>query len=146
MNIEINNLFGYDNDYSYLNEVISLVAKHENVENALAEISLVSEEEIQRINREYRDKDQVTDVISFAFEDNQDFKTDNFRFLGEIYICIPRMKEQAVLYEHGEKRELAFLVVHGLLHLLGYDHQTKEDEEKMFSLQEEILNEAGITR
>lgn len=146
VNFTINNLFGYEEDYSYLNEVIELVSKHENVSNALTEISLVGEEDIQKINREYRGIDRVTDVISFAFEDNQDFEMGDFRFLGEIYICIPRMKKQALEYGHAEKRELAFLTVHGLLHLLGYDHQTKEDEEKMFAIQEEILNKAGITR
>ena len=68
------------------------------------------------------------------------------RVLGDIYICIPRMISQAKEYGHSETRELSFLVVHGLLHLLGYDHMNKEDEEKMFGLQKEILDEEGITR
>lgn len=145
VDITINNEFGYKSDYSYLNHVINLVAKHEKVSNALAEITFVDEEKIKNINKEYRNIDRVTDVISFAFEDNQDFKSE-FRFLGEIYICIPKMKEQALYFGHDEKRELAFLTVHGLLHLLGYDHQTEDDEKVMFSLQELILNEANIKR
>jgi probable rRNA maturation factor len=68
------------------------------------------------------------------------------RVLGDIYICIPRMLEQASEYGHSIKRELSFLTVHGLLHLLGYDHMQKEDEEVMFKLQELILDETGITR
>mgnify|MGYP005781070833 FL=1 len=68
------------------------------------------------------------------------------RILGDIYVCIPKMIEQANTYGHSIKRELSFLVVHGLLHLLGYDHMNELDEEIMFGLQELILNEAGITR
>ena len=66
--------------------------------------------------------------------------------LGDIFICIPQMKRQAQSYEHSEKRELSFLAVHGLLHLLGYDHMVPEDEKEMFALQELILSEKDITR
>ena len=68
------------------------------------------------------------------------------RVLGDIYISIDKAKEQAESYGHSLKRELSFLTIHGLLHLLGYDHMEEEDEKKMFSLQELILNEYGITR
>ncbi len=146
VDVTINNEFNYEQDYQYLSDVINLTAKHEQVTTAYAEITFVNEEKIQEINREYRHIDKVTDVISFAFEDNQDFQMEDFRFLGEIYICIPRMQEQAREYGHLEKRELAFLTVHGLLHLLGYDHQTPEEEKVMFGIQEEILNEANIKR
>lgn len=142
----ITNEYGYDKDYSYLDDVIERVMHHEKVKNANFSIVFVDEEKIQYLNKNYRNIDRVTDVISFAFEDNAKIVYNNIRFLGEIYICIPRMKEQAVSYGHSEERELAFLVVHGLLHLLGYDHMTKEDEEIMFSLQEVILNEDERTR
>ena len=66
--------------------------------------------------------------------------------MGEIYVCIPRMIEQANSYGHSETRELAFLVCHGLLHLLGYDHMEKEDEKVMFTLQEKMLDEDEKTR
>ena len=90
--------------------------------------------------------DKVTDVISFAFEDNKDLP-NNIRMLGSIYVCIPKMKDQAIEYGHSEKRELSFLVCHGLLHLLGYDHvNSKEEEKVMFSLQDEILNSLDIRR
>lgn len=146
MNIEIINEFGYKDDYSYLENVIDIALKEEKVENAIFSIIFVSEERIQEMNREYRGIDRVTDVISFAFEDNPDIIYDDFRFLGEIYICIPRMLEQAEMYGHSTVRELSFLTVHGILHLLGYDHMNKEDEEKMFSKQELILNAANIKR
>ena len=146
MSVEINNEFGYKEDYSYLDEVINLALEEEKAINSIFSITFVDEKRIQEINREYRKIDKVTDVISFAFEDNLDIIYDGFRFLGEIYICIPRMKEQAVMYGHSEKRELAFLTVHGVLHLLGYDHIEKEDEEEMFEKQEMILNGANIKR
>ena len=141
----INDLVGYQ-DYDYLDRVIKRVLKKENVTNCVFSIIFVDEPEIQKINREYRNIDRVTDVISFAFEDNSNVRYNDIRVLGDIYICIPRMKEQAINYGHSEKRELSFLVVHGLLHLLGYDHQTKEEETVMFGLQEEVLNEEDIKR
>lgn len=140
----INDNYGYQ-DYEYLNSVIERTLKKEKVKNSLCSIIFVDEKEIQKINKEYRGIDAITDVISFAFEDNEEEK-EEIRMLGDIYICIPRMKEQAASYSHSEKRELSFLVVHGLLHLLGYDHRNLEDEKEMFDRQEEILNEEGITR
>lgn len=146
MDIDIINEFGYKEDYSYLDKVISIALDTEKVKQPIFSIIFVSEDRIQEINKEYRGIDKVTDVISFAFEDNPDIIYDEFRFLGEIYICIPRMIEQAKLYGHSEMRELSFLTVHGILHLLGYDHMIKEEEEIMFSKQELILDAADIKR
>lgn len=146
LNYEINDNYNVDFKYSYLKKVIKRTLKHENVKNVYFSIIFVAESEIQKINKEYRGIDKVTDVISFALEDNSDIVYQDIRVLGDIYICIPRMLEQAESYGHSIKRELSFLTVHGLLHLLGYDHMKKEDEEKMFALQELILNEEGITR
>ena len=142
----ITNEYGYEKDYSYLNGVIENTLKHEKVTNANFSIVFVDEEKIQELNKNYRGIDKVTDVISFAFEDNQLIVYNDIRFLGEIFICIPRMIKQAEDYGHSEVRELAFLTVHGLLHLLGYDHMNKEDEEEMFALQEVILNEDERTK
>ena len=146
MEYKINNVYGYDKDYSYLDRVIKRTLMKEKALASIFSIIFVSEEEIQTINKTYRQIDKVTDVISFAFEDNKDDSMLENRVLGDIYICIPRMISQAKEYGHSETRELSFLVVHGLLHLLGYDHMNKEDEEKMFGLQKEILDEEGITR
>ena len=136
---EINDEYGYK-DYDILNKVFKRTLELEKVNNAYFSVVLVDEKCIQDINRNYRGIDKVTDVISFAFEDNDKKEYNDIRILGEIYICIPRMKEQAEMYGHSEIRELAFLGVHGLLHLLGYDHMKKEDEEIMFGKQEMILN------
>lgn len=143
---EINDLVHVDFNYDYLDDVVKCVLKHEDVKNACFSIIFVDSNEIQRINKEYRGMDKVTDVISFALEDTKDAIDNDIRVLGDIYICIPRMLEQAEDYGHSIKRELSFLTVHGLLHLLGYDHMNKEEEKVMFALQELILNEAGITR
>lgn len=145
MNYEIvdNNLY---KDYDYLNDVIRCTLEHENAKDAYLSVIFVDNDEIQEINRTYRNIDRVTDVISFALEDN-DEKIVGDRILGDIYLCIPRMKEQAKEYNHSEKRELSFLVCHGLLHLLGYDHVNNKEEEKvMFDLQDEILDSLNITR
>ena len=146
----ITNEYGYKSDYSYLDGVIKRTLEHEKVKNANFSIVFVDNDYIQYLNKNYRGIDRVTDVISFAFEDTIEDKEkieyNNVRFLGEIYICIPRMIEQSIMYGHSETRELAFLTVHGLLHLLGYDHQTKEEEEVMFGLQELILNEDERTK
>ena len=142
-NIEDNELY---NDYEYLYDVLDHTLKNQNVDNAIFSVIFVEDEEIHTINRDYRGVDRVTDVISFAFEDNNDLVYNEIRMLGDIYICIPQMKRQAESYSHSEKRELSFLAVHGLLHLLGYDHMNEEDEKVMFALQELILNEQNITR
>lgn len=136
---EVNDEYGYKN-YKILNKVLKRTLKLEKVKNSIFSVILVDEDTIRKINREYRKIDKVTDVISFAFEDNDKKVYNKVRILGDIFICIPRMQRQAKEYGHSETRELAFLGVHGLLHLLGYDHMQKEDEEIMFSKQELVLN------
>ena len=145
-NFEVVNLTNENIDeLKYINDVILLALKYENVSNANFNILIVDDEEIHKINKEYRNVDRVTDVISFALEDNLDIVLPE-RMLGDIYISIDRARVQAIEYNHSLKRELCFLALHGLLHLLGYDHMKKEDEDIMFSRQEMILNELQITR
>lgn len=132
-------------DYAYLDGVINRTLAKLNVHSAIFSVIFVTKEEIQRLNRDYRKIDRVTDVISFALEDEPD-KIMDLRILGDIYICIDKMLEQAKMYNHSNKRELSFLTVHGLLHLLGYDHQTPEEEKEMFGLQDEILEAEKIVR
>ena len=138
-----NNLY---KDYDFLYEVLDAALEHEKVTNAIFSVIFVEDEEIHNMNKEYRGVDRVTDVISFALEDNQDIVYNEVRMLGDIFICIPQMKRQAIEYGHNVKRELAFLAVHGILHLLGYDHMTEEDERVMFALQELILDGKNIKR
>ena len=138
-----NNLY---QNYDYLKEVINHTLEVMDAKESIFTIIFVTKEEIHELNKQYRGVDRVTDVISFALEDAHDVSLSDIRVLGDIYICIDRMKEQALEYGHSETRELSFLTVHGLLHLLGYDHQTKEDEEIMFNLQRKILSDLNINR
>ena len=111
-------------------------------ENYLVDVSIVNNEEIHKINRDYRNVDRPTDVISFAFLDDKDEilnLVDVPRSLGQIIISYQKAESQALEYGHSLRREMSFLFVHGLLHLLGYDHMSPEDEEKMFKIQNEIL-------
>lgn len=114
-------------------------------------VSLVNNDEIQALNARYRNKDQPTDVLSFALEEAAEGEmeilgADHPRILGDIIISIPKAREQADAYGHAFERELGFLAVHGLLHLLGYDHQSDEERKTMFSLQEDLLAEFGLKR
>ena len=129
-----------------LKDLLEFALKYQNLTNVDFNVILVSEDKIHEINKEYRGIDRPTDVISFALEDNKDIEYDNYRLLGDIYICDKKVFDQAKEYGHSVKRELSFLAVHGLLHLLGYDHMKPEDEKVMFGLQEEILDKYGIKR
>ena len=106
-------------------------------------IILLDEKDIHVINRDYRQIDRPTDVISFASNDEDALVVGGEELeLGDIFINIRAIRSQAEDYGHSLKREFSFLVTHGLLHLLGYDHMDKkEEEEVMFKLQEEILSE-----
>jgi probable rRNA maturation factor len=135
-----------------IERVITFAARNQKVEtNSEVSITFVSNDRIQEINREYRDKDKPTDVISFAMEELGEGEVeligaDMPRVLGDIIISIPKAIEQAEEYGHSFIRELGFLAVHGFLHLLGYDHMTEKDEKEMFTLQKEILDEYGLER
>ncbi|MFS0822659.1 rRNA maturation RNase YbeY [Bacillus sp. 1P02SD] len=141
-----------EEECTLVRELLFLAAEKEGVkEGTEVSITFVDNDRIQEINREYRDKDQPTDVISFAMEEMGEGEItiigeDIPKLLGDIIISIPRAREQAEEYGHSFARELGFLAVHGFLHLLGYDHMTKEDEKKMFSRQEEILEAYGLER
>lgn len=117
-----------------------------NLKNVMFNVIIVDNEKIHMINKEYRKIDRPTDVISFALEDDKTIVNDDVRVLGDIYISYDKVKEQANDYGHSVKREMCFLAVHGLLHLLGYDHMKKEDEIKMFGLQKELLDSYGIKK
>lgn len=108
-------------------------------------IIFVDDEKIHDINLNYRKVDRVTDVISFALCDDPDY-IESSPELGDIFIDLEQAKRQADEYGHSVAREVAFLAVHGYLHLCGYDHMTQEDEERMCQKQEEILSAAGLNR
>ncbi|WP_303885773.1 rRNA maturation RNase YbeY [Abiotrophia defectiva] len=157
-----------------LHEVIEAAAKYLKLPEGIElDLSIVSNEEIQVLNRDYRGLDKPTDVLSFALtevsseydvdfahldlaeeaEETEDLEETEFeeeeaipQHLGDIIISYPRAQEQAQDYGHSLDRELAFLAVHGFLHLNGYDHQTEEEAQEMFRIQEEVLTTYGLTR
>jgi len=115
--------------------------------NIIFNLIIVNINSITEINKQYRNIDNPTDVISFALEDDDTMKSPSeIRILGDIYICIEKVHQQAKEYGHSFKRELSFLAIHGLLHLLGYDHMNEEDEKVMFNKQDDILDSFGIHR
>lgn len=143
--IEINNLTEEKlKEIDELNEYGTYLLDYMNIDASFSVI-IVDNEKIHEINKTYRGIDRPTDVISFALEEDEDYEVKE-RLLGDIYISIDKVYEQAKSYGHSVKRELFFLVTHGFLHLLGYDHMEKKDEEVMFPLQEKILNEYGVKR
>lgn len=122
------------------------------------ELLLVDEEEIQRLNRDIRGVDRVTDVLSFPslegikgkplFSDEyaDDLDEEDRLFLGSIVVCEARARQQALEYGHSYERELYYLTVHGVLHCLGYDHETEEEKREMREKEEEVMQRLGLTR
>lgn len=152
----------FDFDYRKLAEEVILAALEMEEFPYETEINLflVSMEGIQEINREHRKIDAPTDVLSFPlitypipgdFSD-LDLDGDNFNpdtgeaLLGDIILCTDKVKEQAGRFGHSEKREFAFLILHSMFHLFGYDHMTQEDSEIMKTKQNKILGQMGILR
>ena len=136
---------GFDEYEGIYLSLLERTLKHLNLSfEPIVSVSFVDDEFIHQLNRDYRKIDRPTDVISFAFLDNEDDRESQLHgqgivCLGDIYISVDRAKAQAEEYGHSLNRELSFLFVHGLLHLLGYDHMTPEEEKVMFALQDEIL-------
>lgn len=121
------------------------------------DISVVGRDTIRSLNLEHRNVDKVTDVLSFpnvditwpichcSYKDDIDPDTGTL-FLGDIMLCKSKIKEQAEEFGHSELREMVYLTVHGMLHLFGFDHMTKEDEEEMLSHQNAIMEYLGVNR
>lgn len=138
-----------------INKVLNTCFKEENLldTNMYISVTLTNPENIRKINKEYRNVDKETDVLSFPmFEKNEIqaiIESKNYivdDVLGDIIISIERVKEQSIEYGHSFERELAYMVVHGFYHLMGYDHIKEEDKEKMRPKEENILQMLNITR
>ncbi len=136
-----------------INRVVKATLENENFKkDAEVSVSFVDNETIHKLNLEYRGKDKPTDVLSFPMTDGDEEEDDidlstGAVMLGDIIISAEKAMEQANEYGHGIEREICFLAVHSTLHLLGYDHETSEDDEKyMNQTQESILQKIGLTR
>lgn len=135
-------------DRSFCERIFEAAAEALDVSGEVS-VSLVSDEEIRELNRDYRAVDRVTDVLSFALRDgesNYGVVPDELEPLGDIVVSVPTAVRQSQEYGHSVEREIGFLCVHGLLHLLGYDHETESDEAEMTRLQEAVLGRAGLQR
>lgn len=135
-----------------VHQLLTFAAQEEKVPmDSEVSLTFVHNDEIQELNRDYRQKDTPTDVISFALQEEGEGELHVIGeeipiMLGDIVISIDKAKEQAEEYGHPLERELGFLALHGFLHLLGYDHINEEDSKKMFSRQKEILDAYGLSR
>lgn len=153
-------IFGENEFKNDLLRVYETVAKRVSFPKKVnVNLTFISKEEIRELNRETRGIDKVTDVLTYPYVDlvvGQKLRLSDYKVnieldsglltIGDIYICLDRAREQAKEFNHTLRREVCFLLCHGLLHIAGYDHITKQDEEKMTAMQEEIMNELNITR
>lgn len=146
-----------DEQMAFIEKIVKAVLDYEKWDEEVeVSISFVDNKEIQKLNREFRNIDAPTDVLSFPMleyeeiSDDEAFSEEDYIEaeipLGDIVISTEKVIEQSKEYGHSQERELAFLLVHGMLHLLGYDHMNEEDERIMFQKQEEILNVLNLKR
>jgi probable rRNA maturation factor len=132
-----------------IRRILEEAAKLEGVpEKAEVSLTLVNDEEMRRLSRDFRGIDAPTDVLSFALQEKvpgePEIQEEGELLLGDIFISLDTALRQAKIYGHSLEKEIGILVVHGFLHLLGYDHDTPETEKIMFRRQEEVLNRVGI--
>lgn len=155
MNILINDETRIDaNLMETLRKAAAICIGMDNVEVSLSFVSL---EEIHELNREYRQVDSPTDVLSFPMFENPDeiqqyaaqmseCGDEDDIPIGDVVICMDKIREQAAEFGHGEERETVYLFTHSILHLLGYDHMTDEDKKEMRQKEEEVMAELSLTR
>lgn len=120
-----------------LEQVVITAAELEGYSGGEVSVAFVTNQQIKELNNKYRNKDEATDVLSFPI-DNE--------ILGDIIISAERAAEQAADYRHSLKRELAYLTVHGMLHLFGYDHHSEEEKKEMRQKEERVLTQLNISR
>lgn len=125
----------------FLEKVVKIFCKEVTVKRSSLEVIVIGDKEMKNLNRSYRGKNITTDVLSFSFSEEKKVKTD---FLGQIFISYPKIKKQAKEYKVKEKEEFTRMFIHGILHLLNYDHNTKSNEKKMFCLQEKIVEKVFL--
>ena len=149
LNLEVEVDVPFTFDYEALaGEVVAFTIDHEGFPyEAEVNLTLTDNEGIHEINRMYRQIDAPTDVLSLEEDYEDNFNPDTGEImLGDIVISVDRVREQAAAYGHSERREFAFLIVHSMLHLFGYDHMTPEDAAVMEPKQRQILEEMNISR
>ena len=146
----------YPEELSFPQEIIDNVTKAAEmvgelygVENGEVSVTLTDNAYIHTLNRQYRGIDRPTDVLSFALKESEEPEIDgglDVNVLGDLIISVERAEEQAADYGHSVRREMAFLTVHGMLHLLGYDHMEDEERAEMEAEQRFVMDKLGIPR
>ncbi|MBQ9267555.1 MAG: rRNA maturation RNase YbeY [Clostridia bacterium] len=152
--INYNNITKMPKEEKLIKQVVKKVLEAEEIKHDVdVYITLTNNEEIHKINKEYRDVDRPTDVLSFPMYEREeipglkeDKQSDEEEILGDIIVSVEKVKEQAEEYGHSFERELAYLVTHGMLHILGYDHMIEEEKKVMRAREEAILSDMGILR
>lgn len=131
-----------------INRVAAICLREEQMpEEAEVDLLFVDNDAIREMNREYRDKDTATDVLSFPmYEADEEIDDDEEILFGDIVISLERAQEQCEEYGHSLEREVMYLLVHGLLHLAGYDHMEEEDKKEMRAQEEKLLAVIGAIR
>lgn len=137
------NLSGYNLPVrkTTIRKILTLVEKHEKASFSLLEVVYVDKNEITRINKKYLDRDYVTDIISFAYEEN----AQKHSIEGTLYCCAPRIAEQASEFSTLQTEEFYRVFIHGVLHLIGYDDQTELEKEQMRALENHYLSRANLS-
>lgn len=133
---------------SFSTEVLQAASQLLSISGEVS-VSFVSNEDIHELNRIYRNVDRPTDVLSFSMVEGEEVfpgMEGELEPLGDIVVSVPQALQQAKEYGHGIRREMGFLLVHGFLHLIGYDHQDEASEQEMFGLQEKVLTQLGMKR
>lgn len=137
-------------DKETINKILEMALEEENIINKEVVISIYSatREEIRNLNREYRNVDRETDVLSFPIFTKEEILNTKFNHieLGDIVICLDVVRNQSAEYGTGMKRELLYMITHGICHLLGYDHEIEEDKKIMREKEERILNMIGVSK
>ncbi len=150
MNVLFTNNTAENINIRLIEDVIKAALEYEKIKNDCEiSVTIVDNEQIHQLNKQFRNIDRATDVLSFPLIDFQkeQLPPDNVKvYLGDIVISIERAAEQAIEYGHSLQREIGFLTAHSMLHLLGYDHMLPEEEKIMFKKQEEILKSLGLKR
>ena len=140
MRIEINNLTTSEIDKDFLKELAKKILKEENKKEAELNIILVGQGRIKKLNKKYRGKNKITDVLSFPSRENKKefiVPLEEKKKLGEVVICLRRVRKNAKRYNSDFRKELTRVLIHGILHLLGYEHEKSEIEAKKMKKKEE---------
>ncbi|QSF13474.1 rRNA maturation RNase YbeY [Mycoplasma sp. Mirounga ES2805-ORL] len=128
-------------------EILENLGKYFKInKDLIVDVTITDNKKIQKLNKQYRGKDYPTDILSFDFGDKTIYDSLPILPIGELVISSEKVESQAEEFNHSVRREYCYLFTHGLVHLMGYDHETEEEREEMNNIVDEIFNPLNITR